>query len=215
MVWIYAIWRLQTHFLSLIFYTPPELWQNSQIWGSSAIYLLWRRDHATWWCGERWYFSWNRCLTTPRKVRWMPPKKEVWWIVSTHNHGAIDPIVEFACSSFMFLKAYRFFLDNFILGSLGRFKISMDEMLKIEPNKKPWVQFFSDFSHFGHLPVCKQSSFGYGLATSRAQHHSWQHLRFCISPGTGQGNIAGTWHCGWMWFLNIFENIQGCGVGGY
>lgn len=34
----------------------------SQIWGSSAIYLPWRRDHATWWCGDRWYFSWNRCF---------------------------------------------------------------------------------------------------------------------------------------------------------
>jgi len=53
---------------------------------------------------------------------------------------------------FFFFKAYRVLLENFILGSFGRFKISMDEMFKIEPNKKPWVQFFSDFSHFGHLP---------------------------------------------------------------
>lgn len=52
----------------------------SQIWGSSAIYLPWRRDHATWWCGDRWYFSWNRCFLKlhPPKYNWIPPKKEVW-----------------------------------------------------------------------------------------------------------------------------------------
>lgn len=170
-------------FWAWFFYTPPDRWHvtNLRIFSDLPPMKKRPRHLVMWWQMviqlEQVFFK-----TTPPKVQ----------------SDCSD------CSVCMFiiyvLKVYSIHLENFILGSFGRFSDSMDETFKIGPNKKPWVQCFSDFSHFGHLP----------FATSRAQHHSWQHLRFCVSPGTGQGNIAGTWHCGecdFSIFLRISKGV--------
>ena len=71
----------------LDFSTLHQIGGMSQIWGSSAIYLPWRRDHATWWCGDRWLFSWNRCFLnyTPQSTIGFPRKWRFGKVFCTHN----------------------------------------------------------------------------------------------------------------------------------